>query len=114
MDEKIIPIFRVKDGEQTALWYQRLGFTIIGRHRFTPELPLYLFLERNGQELHLSEHTGDAKGPSLIYFWVEELESIAKEFDAKIHQQPWAQEIKLTDPDGNRLRIALRNSGTDN
>ena len=113
MSEKIIPIFRVEDGEKTALWYKRLGFSVIGEHRFAPDMPLYLFLERNGEELHLSEHAGDAKGPSLIYFWVEELESIAKEFGVKIEQQPWAQEIKIIDPDGNRLRIALKNSGTD-
>ncbi len=113
MNEKLIPIFRVEDGVKTAEWYKRLGFKVIGEHRFAPTLPLYLFLERNGEELHLSEHTGDAKGPSLVYFWVEELESIAQEFAVEIYQQPWAKEIKLTDPDGNRLRIALKNSGSE-
>ncbi len=32
--------------------------------------------------------------------------TIAAEFGAKIHDQPWARETKLTDPDGNRLRVA--------
>jgi len=114
MADKIVPIFRVKDGEKTAEWYKRLGFQVVGEHRFAPNLPLYLFLERNGEELHLSEHKGDAKGPSLIYFWLDEdLTEIAAEFDAEIYQQPWAKEIKLTDPDGNRLRIAQRHTGTD-
>jgi len=94
----------VKNGEKTAEWYQRLGFTIVGKHRFAADMPLYLFLERSGEELHLSEHRGDAKGPSLVYYWVEELEAIAQEFGAQIDQQPWAKEIKLTDPDG---RIAF-------
>ena len=113
MQEKLIPIFRVKSGRESALWYQRLGFRVIGEHRFAPKLPLYIFLERNGEELHLSEHRGDAKGPSLVYFWVNDLEHLAREFGVEIQQQPWAKEIKLTDPDGNRLRIALRNSGVE-
>lgn len=114
MADKIVPIFRVQDGEKAAGWYRRLGFVVVDTHQFAPNLPLYVFLERNGQELHLSEHTGDAKGPSLIYFWVEEgLEAIAKEFGAAVDQQPWAKEVKITDPDGNRLRIALRHSGTE-
>jgi hypothetical protein len=70
-------------------------------------------LERNGEELYLSEHKGNAKGPSLVNYWVEDLESIPREFGVEIHQQPWAKEIKLTDPDGNRLRLALKHSGTD-
>ena len=114
MADKIIPIFRVKNGEKTAEWYKRLGFKVVSEHRFAPGMPLYLFLERNGEELHLSEHKGDAKGPTLIYFWIEEgIEEIAKEFDANIEQQPWAKEIKMEDPDGNRLRIALRHSGVE-
>ena len=91
-----------------------MGFKIVGEHRFAPGMPLYLFLEHNGQELHLSEHKGDAKGPALIYFWIEEgLEAIAEEFDTEVEQQPWAKEIKIEDPDGNRLRIALRHSGAE-
>ena len=112
MNEKLIPIFRVQDAAKTALWYQRLGFKILGEHRFTPELPLYLFLERSGEELHLSEHTGDANGPSLVYFWVDNLKPIAQEFSVHIQQKPWAKEINLIDPDGNRLRIAEKSADT--
>lgn len=64
----MVPIFRVADGASTAAWYERLGFELVGEHRFAPDLPLYLFLG----------------------------------------EQPWAREIELTDPDGNRLRIATR------
>lgn len=113
MNDNLIPIFRVEDGEKTAVWYKRLGFKVVGQHRFAPGMPLYLFLERNGAELHLSEHKGDAKGPSLVYFWVDDLDVIAEEFGVEIQQQPWANEIEMTDPAGNRLRIALRNSGAD-
>ena len=106
MTDVMVPIFRVTDGAETAKWYARLGFRVVGEHRFTPELPLYLFLERNGVQLHLSEHTGDATPNSLVYFWVDDLDAIASEFDAEVIDQPWAREVQLTDPDGNRLRIA--------
>ena len=111
MAEELIPIFRVTDGVATAAWYARLGFEIVGEHRFAPELPLYLFLERNGVSLHLSEHTGDARPGTLVYFWVDDVDSIAAEFGVEVHDQPWGREIKLTDPDGNRLRIAERVEG---
>ena len=106
MAEDMVPIMRVDDGMETAKWYARMGFEIVGQHRFTPELPLYLFLERNGVQLHLSEHTGDATPNTLVYFWVDDVDSIASEFDVEVREQPWAREIELTDPDGNRLRVA--------
>lgn len=104
--EEMIPVFRVSDAADTADWYRRLGFEIVGEHRFAPDLPVYMFLDRNGVHLHLSEHVGDARPGTLVYFWVEDLDTIAAEFDAEITTQPWAREITLTDPDGNRLRIA--------
>ena len=36
--------------------------------------------------------------------------AIAEEFGAAVETQPWAREIELTDPDGNRLRIGTRPS----
>jgi hypothetical protein len=65
MREELIPIFHVRDAKKTAEWYERLGFTIEGEHRFASSLPLYLFLRRGDVRLHLSEQgrcqTGDAR-----------------------------------------------------
>ena len=108
MAEELVPIFRVKNGKETAKWYARLGFEIEGEHRFAPGLPLYLFLRRGGVALHLSEHKGDARSGTLVYFYVDDVDTIAAEFDSKIEDQPWAREVQLTDPDGNRLRIGER------
>lgn len=108
MPEELVPILHVKDGQATARWYARLGFGIEGEHRFAPELPLYLFLRRGPNALHLSEHRGDARPGTLLYFYVDDVESIAREFDVEIADQPWAREVKLTEPDGNRLRIGKR------
>lgn len=112
MPEQIAPILHVKEGLATAKWYERLGFSIEGEHRFAPGLPLYLFLSRGNQALHLSEHKGDATANTLIYFYVEDIEEIAAEFGVKIIQQPWAREVHLTDPDGNRFRIGERTGNT--
>ncbi len=105
MAEMLVPIFRVKDGVETAKWYARLGFDVVGEHRFAPGFPLFLFLERQGIRLYLSEHEGDATPNTLVYFWVDDVDAVAIEFGAQIHEEPWAREITLTDPDGNRLRV---------
>lgn len=106
-----MPIFRVADGEAAATWYERLGFTVDGVHRFAPDLPQYMYLRRGDVWLHLSEHLGDARPDTLVYFYVDDVEAIADEFGATVTVQPWAREIALTDPDGNRLRIGTRTPG---
>jgi hypothetical protein len=106
----MVPIFRVADGEAAATWYARLGFEVDGVHRFAPDLPRYMFLRRGDVWLHLSEHLGDARPGTLVYLYVDDVDAIAEEFGVTVETQPWAREIQLTDPDGNRLRIGTRPS----
>ena len=108
MPEEIVPILHAKDAHKTAKWYARLGFKIEGEHQFAPGMPYYLFLGREGIHLHLSEHKGDAKIGTLMYFYIHDVDSIAAEFGVKVIDQPWCREVQLTDPDGNRLRIGER------
>ena len=105
MTDKLVPIFRVEDGRAAADWYGRLGFVVVGEHRFEPGFPLYVFLRRDGIDLHLSEHRGDAPPASVAYFYVDDVESIAAQLDLEVRSQPWGREIEVTDPFGNRLRI---------
>lgn len=105
MAEQLVPIFRVADGYAAAEWYRRLGFTVEGEHRFAPDLPLYLYLRRGDMWLHLSEHEGDARPDTLVYLYVDDVDAVAEEFGVEIVDQPWAREVALTDPDGNRLRV---------
>ena len=51
--EALVPIFRAADGPQRLRWYERLGFSVVGEHRFDDGLPLYLFLRRGDIYLHL-------------------------------------------------------------
>jgi catechol 2,3-dioxygenase-like lactoylglutathione lyase family enzyme len=107
--EAIVPIFRVADGQAAAEWYARLGFTTIGEHRFAPDLPLYVYLQRGaGVFLHLSEHEGDARPDTLVYLYVDDVDTVAAEFGVEVRTQPWAREVELVDPDGNRLRVGQR------
>ena len=80
MPDEISPIFRVADGRRAAAWYVRLGFRVEGEHRFAPDLPLYLFLRRGTERLHLSEHRGDARPHTLVYLYVDAVDPIAAEF----------------------------------
>lgn len=112
MLEELVPIFHVSDAYETAKWYMRLGFLVEGEHRFGSGFPAYLFLRRGQNALHLSEHKGDARPNTLVYLYVNDVDQIATEFNAEVENQPWAREVHLTDPDGNRLRIGqLKNNG---
>lgn len=106
MATDIVPIFRVADVRRSVEWYARLGFEQVFEHRFEPELPAYVGLRREGAQLHLSEHAGDASPGGLAYLWVEAVDPLANEFDATIDEMPWARDFEVTDPDGNRLRVA--------
>lgn len=110
MTEMMVPIFRVADAEVAAAWYGRLGFVVEGVHRFDPDLPRYMFLRRGDVWLHLSEHLDDARPDTLVYLYVDDVDEVAREFGTRVRTQPWAREIELTDPDGNRLRIGTRQS----
>lgn len=108
MNEELAPILHTKSGEKSARWYARLGFHVEDEHRFAEGLPLYMFLRRGDMILHVSEHIGDAKPGTLLYMYVRDVDSIAAEFGVKVVEQPWAREVQLTDPDGNRGRIGER------
>ncbi len=109
MPEKLVPVLHVKNAREAYAWYARLGFTLQGEHRFAENMPIYAFLQRGDSALHLSEHKGDARPNTLVYFYVDEVESIAQEFGVAPEDQPWGlREVALTDPDGNRWRIGAR------
>ncbi|MGW8375070.1 glyoxalase superfamily protein [Streptomyces sp. ODS28] len=105
MDEEVIPILRVEDAAASVDWYARLGFSPEWEHRFAPGLPAFVEVARGGVRLFLSEHTGDARPDTLVYLRVRDVDSIAEEFGVQPEDAPWARELELRDPDGNRLRI---------
>lgn len=105
MNEEVIPVLRVKDADAAAAWYARLGFTKEWEHRFEPGFPAFAEVARGSLRLFLSEHEGDARPGTLVYLRVRDVDAVAAEFGATVEDQPWAREVELRDPDGNRLRV---------
>ncbi|GAA2143373.1 glyoxalase superfamily protein [Kitasatospora kazusensis] len=105
MNEEIIPILRVEDAAAAVAWYRRLGFDQEWEHRFAPELPAFVGIARGPVRLFLSEHTGDARPDTLVYLRVRDVDAVAAEFGEPVEDAPWAREVELRDPDGNRLRV---------
>lgn len=63
-------------------------------------------LGRQGRgRLFPSEHRGDARPDTLVYLRVDNVDEVAAEFGMTVGEAPWAREIELRDPDGNRLRV---------
>ena len=103
---QVVPFLRVADAEASALWYARLGFGVAWRHRFAPDLPLFIALTDGDAMIFLSEHTGDARPNTLLYLYVDDVVAIARDFDVELHDAPYGmREVELRDPDGNRLRF---------
>lgn len=106
--EEVIPILRVDDAERAVIWYERLGFVQESVHRFEPGFPAFVTIARGEDvkvRLFLSEHEGDARPDTLVYLRVGGIDAIAREFRVSVEEAPWAREIELRDPDGNRLRL---------
>jgi hypothetical protein len=105
MDEAVIPVLRVSDAAVAVAWYERLDFTQQWVHRFEPGFPAFVEVARGEVRLFLSEHEGDARPDTLVHLRVRDVDAVAAEFGGRVEEMPWAREIELRDPDGNRLRI---------
>jgi len=108
------PVLRSFDEAKAREFYvDFLGFSVEGEHRFHPGAPLYLFLVRDGVELHLSEHFGDATPGAQVRIEVEGVTAYVRGLRAKAYKHavpgdpeatPWETlEVTITDPAGNRL-----------
>ncbi|MGW8952370.1 glyoxalase superfamily protein [Streptomyces sp. NPDC055709] len=100
-----MPVLHVADAATAVSWYERLGFTKQWEHRFEPGYPAFVEIARDGVKLFLSEHTGDARPDTLVYLRVRDVDAVADEFGVPVTTAPWAREVELRDPDGNRLRV---------
>jgi catechol 2,3-dioxygenase-like lactoylglutathione lyase family enzyme len=111
VSEEAIAVLRVTDASRAVAWYGRLGYQKDWEHRFEPGMPAFVSIARDGgARLFLSEHSGDARPDTLVYLRVKDVESVAHEFGVDIVEQPWAREIHLADPDGNRIRVGTPRS----
>lgn len=102
-----VAVLRVTDAEASLEWYRRLGFAEEFRYRHEPGHPWYLGVVRpDGARLHLSEHLGDARPDTLVYLYVADVDALAAACGVDhVHDNPWARDFEVRDPDGNRLRV---------
>ena len=96
MREDVAPIMRITDVDRAVEWYERLGFRVVGEHRYEPDMPAYVFVARGDVWLHLSQHEGDAQPDSLVYLFVDDdLDAIAGEFGTHVHDNEWGRDLEL-------------------
>lgn len=110
---KTTPILRSFDEAKAREFYiDYLGFALVFEHRFEPGLPLYMAVARDGCELHLSEHHGDATPGAAVRIAVDDVEALCAELQARpvrhnrpeVQTMPWGtRDFTVTDPFGNRL-----------
>lgn len=112
--DKAIPILRMFDEAKAREFYlDFLGFSVEFEHRFEADLPLYLGISRNGLQLHLSEHHGDASPGATIFVPMHNIEMLRDELQGKrygygrpeIVEQGWGKVLEVYDPFGNRIRF---------
>ncbi|WP_339652208.1 glyoxalase superfamily protein [Halopseudomonas pelagia] len=112
--DKPIPILRMFDEAKAREFYlEFLGFSVEFEHRFEADLPLYLGISRNGLQLHISEHHGDASPGATVFVPMHNIELLRDELRGKgygygrpdIVQQGWGQVLEVYDPFGNRIRF---------
>lgn len=111
---KTIPILRIFDERKAREFYlEFLSFGIEFEHRFAPDLPLYMGISRDGLQLHLSEHHGDASPGATIFIPMHNIALFRNELHRKqygygrpeIVKQDWGDVMEVYDPFGNRLRF---------
>ncbi|MBY0241726.1 MAG: VOC family protein [Burkholderiaceae bacterium] len=109
-----IPILRsFSEAKAREFYVEFLGFSVEWEHRFEPDLPLYMEIKRDDLVLHLSEHHGDATPGAALIIPVDDIDALHAELSAKrygyarpgIEELPWARQLSVTDPFGNRLRF---------
>ncbi|MFE4108845.1 glyoxalase superfamily protein [Kosakonia sp. YIM B13611] len=111
---KPIPILRIFDVRKAQEFYlEFLSFSVEFEHRFEPGLPLYMGIAREGLQLHLSEHHGDASPGATIFIPLNNIALLRDELHGKqygygrpeIVKQDWGDVMEVHDPFGNRLRF---------
>lgn len=108
-----VPILRSFDETLARGFYIGfLDFEVLFEHRFDTTAPLYLALRRDGCELHLSEHFGDASPGAAVRIAVRDVVALSRTLNDKnyrnaapgVTHQPWgSDEMAISDPFGNRL-----------
>jgi uncharacterized glyoxalase superfamily protein PhnB len=110
-----VPILRVTDIRASEVFYcSVLGFMKRGEYAASTEGPWYVALSRGESRLHLSSFAGDGPAGVAVYFYVEDVDALYRDFkqsglkDVELEptDQSWGRrELYVRDPDGHCLRF---------
>ncbi len=110
--QHVVPALRIRSYDVSRPFYEKLGFREKWIHRFEPGLPVFAAVERDGMLIFLTEHEGDCQFGGLVHFYVPNVDDCRREFVergiviAKPPNDslgPGIREMRIVDPDGNRL-----------
>jgi len=116
------PLLRMFDADKTKEFYLGyLGLRLDWEHRYEPDMPLYMQVSAGDVAFHLTEHHGDCTPGSAVRVEVANLRAYYAELSAKTYgyARPGLErafgcdEIRLTDPSGNRITLFERREEED-
>ena len=112
--QAVVPTLRISDYERSRRFYvDGMGFQVDWEWRHQPGLPVFLQLSRAGMRLYLSQHEGDCPPGGLVHIYVTDVDAWQRELltrgilaEHAPVDQPWGnREMRVLDPDGNKLQI---------
>lgn len=112
--QAVVPALRVESYEASKRFYERLGFTEEWTHQFEPGFPIFASIQRHGQMVFLTEHTGDCAFGGLVHFYLADMDvdayyATCLAAGVEVHEPPNngisanMRHMLINDPDGNRL-----------
>lgn len=81
--QSVIPALRVSSYADAKVFYSRLGFQEQWKHQFTPDLPVFASIVRDGMEIFLTEHKDDCQFGGLVHFYVPDVDAWYDEFTGR-------------------------------
>ena len=110
MIKSIVAVVPVTKIESTLEVLARVGFKLNWAHDPAGNGVRYASIgDEHGNELHLSESRGDGIGPVVVYFWTDDVDTLAAKACETTEDQTWqTREFWLKDADGNSFRFGQR------
>lgn len=113
MKYQAIPVLRIFDLDKAKAFYvDYLGMEVLWEHRFSPELPIYLAVQKGELVFHLSEHSGDCSPGAKVFVNVSDVTGLFKQLEARSYDfcnpelgiAPWGdQSFTVVDPFSNQI-----------